>query len=1363
MPYGAGGYSYKVVQHGDLTGFQSPTFDAAAAGFQSDRSAPFSNPSGCGNQSATDWPSNTDLLLRREVSIPPGAEDITVSVAIDNDEVVYWNGTQIGSDTHDGCASLDSFTYAVPAALAHSGPNLLAVRGIDRGDATYLDVTVRASVPPCAGSGCPVGGPLTLGEILAGAHNPSEFCLTCFMGKLVAFILPVDAPTGNFWHTFDDFRIPGRGPPLDLARTYNSMAATTSGPFGRGWSFNYAMQLGFPDPQHVTVNQENGTQVTFTKESNGTYSAPPRVTATLAQVGSGWLFVRRARSSFAFDSTGKLIAETDLNGYVTSLAYDAQGQLSTVTDSAGRTLSFAYAGSLITSVTDPAGRVVRYGYDSAGDLTDVTDVGGGDSHFTYDSAHQMLTMQLPNQAPGIPGSSGAVVTNVYDSQGRVVSQADQLGRKTAFAYEGDPSSQVGGTVTITDPNGHVTSQAYRFSELTAETRGYGSPQAATWKFDYDQATLGMTTVTDPNGHSTTSTFDAAGNTLTSTDAMGRKTINTYDERNDPLTTTDPRGVTTTMTYDARGNLLTRSRPLLGSGQVQVTRYVYGDSQHPGDVTAMIDPTGHTWRYRYDAYGDRTATVDPIGDVTGLIFNNIGWPMARVDARGYRTTLGHNAFGDTTTTTDPLGHTTSLSYDPDRNLVARRDASGRLTRYIYDAADQQTTIIRGNATRLRTVYDGAGNPVNHIDGLGHVTTYAFDPLNRVSAMTDPLGRRTTYTYDGVHNRLSLTNPQRQTITYKYDPANELTSVRYSDRRTHNVSLAYDPDGNRTIMTDGTGTSHYTYDSLNRMTRSTDGRGVAVNYRYDLRGDRTTVVYPGRRRLTRSFDGVGRLAAVRDWLGHTTTFSYDRDGDLTAEHFPGRATDIFSYDRADRLVHITDGNGRRSWETFRYRRDASGLITSDRSTGHRIPSTSHHYRYTGLAQLSRINRTRLGYNAADNLTVGATESRLAYDRANEVTHMTVGRGRHRGVTTFAYDARGNRTASRTRKTQHRVLYRYDQENRLVGYGRLATYSYDGDGLRMGATVRGRRRRFVWDLSGSRPMLLGDGQRLYVYGPATLPLEQVDSHHTLLYYHHDQLGSTRALTDLRGRVRADYSYGAYGLPERSVAPHTTPLKFAGEYQDSESGLYYLRARYYDPTTSQFLTADPAVDFTMSPYAYVGGDPLNATDPTGMFCLEFWNKEKCANALTDSAVAFANSSAGERANAIVDRYSFGATSAIEGAAGVSYDHCSANWQDASNSFAGNAASVVGSFSALRAIGAASAATGLTRAITQLPGIGKFGGLFGRGGSGLLNSNDVVRAGWSWKGTGATGRDIFRIGFGDRGAVTVFGRTFNLGHLDLF
>ena len=111
-------------------------------------------------------------------------------------------------------------------------------------------------------------------------------------------------------------------------------------------------------------------------------------------------------------------------------------------------------------------------------LTDVTDVNGGNTHFTYDASHRMLTMRFPNQAPGVTGSTGALVSNKYDSQGRAVEQTNQLGRKTQFSYAGEPFGEAGGSTTITDAKGNVIVQDYQFGELISETTGFGPTQAA---------------------------------------------------------------------------------------------------------------------------------------------------------------------------------------------------------------------------------------------------------------------------------------------------------------------------------------------------------------------------------------------------------------------------------------------------------------------------------------------------------------------------------------------------------------------------------------------------------------------------------------------------------------------------------------------------------------------------------------------------------------------------------------------------------------------------------------------------------------------------------------------------------------------
>jgi len=112
--------------------------------------------------------------------------------------------------------------------------------------------------------------------------------------------------------------------------------------------------------------------------------------------------------------------------------------------------------------------------------------------------------------------------------------------------------------------------------------------------------------------------------------------------------------------------------------------------------------------------------------------------------------------------------------------------------------------------------------------------------------------------------------------------------------------------------------------------------------------------------------------------------------------------------------------------------------------------------------------------------------------------------------------------------------------------------------------------------------------------LPLEQISASGTPLYYHQDQLGSTRAMTNGSGNVVATYLYDAYGNVISSTGTVSNPLQFAGAYSDAESGLLYLRARYYDPASGSFLTEDPLS--ALQPYAYAGDSPLNLVDPSGL-----------------------------------------------------------------------------------------------------------------------------------------------------------------------
>ena len=168
--------------------------------------------------------------------------------------------------------------------------------------------------------------------------------------------------------------------------------------------------------------------------------------------------------------------------------------------------------------------------------------------------------------------------------------------------------------------------------------------------------------------------------------------------------------------------------------------------------------------------------------------------------------------------------------------------------------------------------------------------------------------------------------------------------------------------------------------------------------------------------------------------------------------------------------------------------------------------------------------------------------------------------------------------------------------------AGYAYGSDGLRRSKTVDGQTTGFTWDTSGGLPLLLSTHKAgldtAIVYGPGNEAVAQIADDGTASWFHHDQLGTIRLTTNAAGAETFRGSHSAYGAPVASTG--TAPLLgYAGQYRDVETGYQYLRARYYDPATAQFLTLDPLASTTLEPYGYTGANPLNATDPTGLFCV--------------------------------------------------------------------------------------------------------------------------------------------------------------------
>lgn len=1010
-----------------------------------------------------------------------------------------------------------SYGIAAGDLNGDQNPDLVTANGGNNVWGSSHDLSIFLNTSPQG----PIGGPIRPAEL------PGGICPACLAKTQANTKNPVDTATGDFWHTFLDLSVSGRGLPLTFTHTYNAVDAATNGPLGYGWTFAFNTSLSINATTGVvTVNEETGGQEVFDPASGGGYTTAPRVISTLVHNGSGtYTMVVRNRTTYTFSATGQLTSEQDLNGYITSLTYNGSNQLTTIADPAGRTLGVGWTGSHITTLTDSnvtPNRVVTFQYnDGNGNLSDVVDVNGGHTHFIYDANHRLTNFLDPNcYAAGAACNGGQGLVNGYDSSGRVSVQTDDMGRITHFGYTGNP--EFSSTTTITDPANNVEVDSYQYGELVEATKGSGTPAAASWLYGYDPATTGTTSVTDPNGGVTATTYDAQGDVLGVLDPLRRTTSATYNSFDEPLTTVDGNNVTTTYTYDANGNLKSVSTPLVGSSPLQhrVITYTYGDSGHPGDLTVLQDPDGKNWTYAYDSYGDRATTTDPLGNISTTCYNAIGWKTATYPPRAgsitcanppptspYYTTYSYvqtngqtDEFGDVQKVTDPLGHTTKYAYDGDRNLLTLTDGDSNLTTYVYDLDNEKTQIKRADSpqTTLVTDYNPDGTVLDQKDGKGNKTlTYGYDSLGRVISEADADNNTTAYGLDGAGNVLTTqlpggSCPGTACITQTYDVDNEMKTVTYSDGTTPNITNAtYDGDGHRQTIVDGTGTTTDVWDSLGRVTSDQNGASALVGYGYDLKGQMTSITYPGSLTVNYGYDIAGRLTTVQDWLSNTTTYTPSADSFATSIAYQNGVTATQTPDNADRLMGITDKHSTTTLASMTYSRDGNNQLTGETDTG--VTQVAQPFTYTALNQVKAAGSSSYGYDAADNLTTLTNGTNQLFDPAAELCWSSTNTGTSctsppSGATRYTYDSRGDRKTSTTGSAT--ITYGYDEASRLTSYTsatQTATYKYNGDGLRVSKTVNGVTTPFTWDTASSTPLLLSDGTTDYIYGANGTPIEQ------------------------------------------------------------------------------------------------------------------------------------------------------------------------------------------------------------------------------------------------------------------------------------
>ena len=419
-----------------------------------------------------------------------------------------------------------------------------------------------------------------------------------------------------------------------------------------------------------------------------------------------------------------------------------------------------------------------------------------------------------------------------------------------------------------------------------------------------------------------------------------------------------------------------------------------------------------------------------------------------------------------------------------------------------------------------------------------------------------------------------------------------------------------------MTDASGITTDVYDPFNELVSTTKGAGQGVSYTYDLDGNDTSITYPlGSGATWASTDTVNmaynrddQLQSVTDFNGHTSTLSYTSDG-LPSSLALGASGDTItnSYSLSDSVSTIGLASGSTSLAQLNYIDTSAGGISSEVDT----PSTaftSASYAYTPQGRVLGYTPTpgsasTYAQDTSGNLTTLPTGAAATYDNASELTSSTLS-----GTTTsYSYDAAGNRLGSSVSGTAISAAI-YNGANQLIYYhdtfggtSEYMTMQYNGLGLRTGTSLTNSSgttyQGYVWSNVQSVPQLLEDSTNAYIYGgKSATPFEQVNlSTGAISFTFADLLGSTRGEVSLGGSLTATTSYDAWGNPSSSGGLSSySPFAYDGSYKDP-TGLVYLINRYYEPTTGQFVSVDPSVSSTRTPYVFTDDNPVNAIDPTG------------------------------------------------------------------------------------------------------------------------------------------------------------------------
>lgn len=820
----------------------------------------------------------------------------------------------------------------------------------------------------------------------------------------------------------------------------------------------------------------------------------------------------------------------------------------------------------------------------------------------------------------------------YDAQSNLLSEVGPEGRTVSYRY--DERNRVKKLITPATVDGLATDTLQKYDGLGNVVWLQNRRDQVTQTV-YDELYRPIL-VTDAKQQSISTSYGEVGQVKTQTDKRGiiRETYydqlyrvteqyvndnqgkrflllaNDYDLELDPQNrnglrknkTTDANGNDVICVLDFRGNAIRTTLP--GDGQAG---YAAADMVNHYDRTGLlersIDAAANETAYTYYADGSVKTVTNAEQEATAYDYDVFGNQALVTKPKGTRQRLSYDERGRLASVEDHLGNLSRFEYDVNSNLrhqytPAANDSGENHVEYVYDTLNRKRQHIQyksqGNLVTLYS-YDAEGNLTGLIDAKGQAFAYGYDELNRETSRSYPAGGDLVSigtSYDANNNVERITETKAggviEITDHNYDLLNRL-EVR--NQRGHIVSYAYDFNGNRTGVTAPGGNTRYTFDSRNRL-HTAVANTHTTTYTYLQNGWLDTVAQGNGTGVDYDYDTVGRVTNILNTAAggaELSRFEYDYD------------------DNGNRIQQIETQNGFAADKvvtTGYIYDDLDRLESYTHNTSGTTPSVESHS-YTFYPSYDRKTETVV----KDGVTL--QDRSYTYDETHWVSTIVEAAPGKAGTITYLYDANGN-TQAKTNTTGDgpaSTLFNYNQRNQLksvatgaagseAGQGQY-DYNYAGMRIRHLGSERGDIEYIYDDKSIIDEVVNGTNTEVahYRYGDRLLSLETGGAEQ---FYHYASLGTTANLTDASGQNQVAYRVDPYGEITKQEGESVNRQVFTGHEHDTETGLIYMKARFYDPDIGRFLTQDTYLGENGTPpslhrYLYAYGNPTINIDPDG------------------------------------------------------------------------------------------------------------------------------------------------------------------------